>query len=86
MTTDAPGDPYLSEHIRNAIAQDPDVNELGIAVAVVGTRVFVTGTVATVERRDRIAALIAERFPELEVRNDVTVPQVGGRPVRETIG
>ena len=53
MTT-PPGDPYLAERIRTAIAQDARVNELGIAVTIVGDRVFVTGTVPTAERRDGI--------------------------------
>ena len=85
MTGSSPTDPYLAEHIRTAFAQDPRVNELGLTVTVVGGRVFVTGTVPTVERREGVATVIAEQFPELELHNDVTVQQVGAQPSRETL-
>ncbi len=81
----APDDPYLSERIRAALAHDPRVNDLGLQVRLVGSRVFVTGTVATDERRASVAAVIAERFPDLEIHNDVTVQQVGSAPARETL-
>ncbi len=80
-----PGDPYLAERIRTALAQDSRVNELGVQVRLVGVRVFVTGTVATTERRRAIARVIAERFPDLELHNDVTVQDIGGGPSRETL-
>jgi len=84
MTTTTP-DAYLGERIRNALAQDPRVNELGIQVTLVGTRVFVTGSVATHERRDCVAIVIAEQFPDLELHNDVTVQSVERAPGRETL-
>jgi osmotically-inducible protein OsmY len=78
-------DPYLGERIRTALAQDSRVNELGVQVAIVGRRVFVTGTVATMERQEAVAIVIAEGFPDLEIHNDVTVQEVGARPSRETL-
>ena len=82
----APGnDPYLAERIRTALAQDRRVNELGVHVTLVGTRVFVTGTVATAARRCGIASVVAEQFPDLELHNDVTVQEVGAAPARETL-
>lgn len=84
MTTE-PHDPYLGERIRTALAQDSRVNELGVQVRLVGHRVFVTGTVATAERQQAIAIVIAEGFPDLEVHNDVTVQEVGAHPTRETL-
>ncbi len=84
MTASGP-DPYLGERIRAALAHDGRVNELGVQVTLVGARVFVTGTVATEERVQAIALVIAEQFPELELTNDVTVQQVGSTPVRETL-
>jgi osmotically-inducible protein OsmY len=85
MTAAPPSDPYLTERIRTAIAQDARVNELGITVALVGERVFVTGTVLTAERREGIAAVIAEQFPTLELHNDVTVQEIGSHPTPETL-
>jgi hypothetical protein len=90
-------DPYILERMtatrlnelrvvtRTALAQDSRVNELGIQVTLVGTRVFVTGIVATDERRHGVALVIAEQFPDLELQNDVTVQHVGAKPVRETL-
>jgi len=78
-------DPYLSERIRTALAHDARVNELGLQVHLVGTLVFVTGTVATAERRMAVTVVMAEQFPDLELRNDVIVQQVGTVPSRETL-
>ena len=78
-------DPYLAERIRTAFAHDPRVNELGLTVTLVGGRVFVTGTVPTTERRDGVATVIAEQFPDLELHNDVTVQHVGTHPTTETL-
>ena len=85
MSATPASDPYLAERIRTAIAQDARVNELGVTVTIVGDRVFMTGTVLTAERRDGIAAVIAEQFPTLELHNDVAVQQVGSHPTPETI-
>jgi osmotically-inducible protein OsmY len=83
--TSPENDPYLAERIRTALAQDDRVNELGVHVTLVGSRVFVTGTVATAERQRGIASVLAEQFPELEAHNDVTVQEVGATPARETL-
>ena len=81
----SPGDPYLSERIRTALVHDARVNELGLQVTLVGVRAFVTGTVASEERRTGIAMVIAELFPDLELHNDVAVQQVGAAPPRESL-
>ena len=72
---------YLVAHVREALACDGRVNELDIDVTVAGGRVFLTGCVATQERKDRISAVLAERFPEYVVENEVTVSAAGA--VRE---
>jgi osmotically-inducible protein OsmY len=84
MTTET-HDPYLAERIRTALAQDSRVNDLGVHVTLVGSRVFVTGTVATPERQQAVTTVIAEQFPDLEVHNDVTVQEVHAHPARETL-
>jgi hypothetical protein len=43
-------------------------------VEIVAGKVFVTGTVATDERRQAISAIVAEMVPEHELHNDVVVP------------
>jgi len=83
--SEPPADAYLAERIRTALAQDPRVNELGLQVVIVGARAFVTGSVATLERKDGIASVFHELFPALGLQNDVTVQDIGARPARETI-
>ena len=83
--SDPPADAYLAERIRTALAQDARVNELGLQIVIVGGRAFVTGSVATPERKDGIASVFQERFPALGLQNDVTVQDIGARPARETI-
>ena len=82
VTTDP--DPYLAERIRTALIQDPRVNEQGLAVTLVGRRVFLAGTVATADRQRSISDVIREQWPDLEIHNDVAVQGVG-RGDRETI-
>jgi osmotically-inducible protein OsmY len=83
--SDQPADAYVAERIRTALAQDPRVNELGIHVVIVGGRAIVSGSVATVGRRDAITTIVHEQFPDLGLQNDVTVQDVGARPARETM-
>ena len=44
-------DEYLAQHVRDALAEDPRVSELGISVTVAGDHVYLGGQVATNERR-----------------------------------
>lgn len=82
--TDAPTDPYLVERIREALAADLRVNELGIAVTLAGARVFITGLVAHPARKRGISEVLRERFPDLEVCNDVSVQELAP-PGREEV-
>jgi hypothetical protein len=67
-------DEYLCEQIRQAVAHDERVGEFDLQVEIVAGKVFVTGTVATDERRQAISAIVAEMIPEHELHNDVVVP------------
>ncbi|HEX2241061.1 MAG TPA: BON domain-containing protein [Actinomycetota bacterium] len=64
---------YLAAHIREALAQDPRVNDLNIQVNVAGRKLFLTGNVPTEERCKTIAAVVRELVPDYEVHNEVTV-------------
>ncbi len=66
-------DSYVCERVRRALAADPRVGELGITVRVVGRRAFVSGSVATPERRQAISTVVTEVLPAYEVQNDVAV-------------
>lgn len=74
MTENLPPDEeYLAQHLRDALAEDPRVGELGIVVSVVDGHVYLSGEVATTERRRAIAAVTAEVLPDHQVHNGVGV-------------
>ena len=64
---------YLAQHLRDALAEDPRVSELGIVVTVVGGHVYLSGEVATAERRQAIAEVATEVLPDHQLHNDVGV-------------
>ncbi len=67
-------DEYVCEQVRQALAHDDRVGELNIQVTLAAGRVFVTGSVATEDRRAAITVIVAEMLPDHEVHNDVVVP------------
>jgi osmotically-inducible protein OsmY len=74
--THAPDPPqYVAERIRSALAADPRVAELGIAVKIVGNRVQLTGAVATRDRRQLVEEVVRQLMPEHEVQNEIQVQQ-----------
>jgi osmotically-inducible protein OsmY len=77
--------PYVSEQVREALARDPRVNELGIAVTIVERKVFLHGVVSTVERQQQIAVVVGELLPDHEVHNDVRVDEPGAPLPPETL-
>jgi predicted nucleotidyltransferase len=72
-----PPEPYLGERVRAALATDRRTSELGLGVRVCSGRLFLSGVVASEERRDAVLSVIAERWPSLEVRNDLRVQRLG---------
>jgi hypothetical protein len=76
---------YLAAHVREALATDPRVSELGLQVRIVSGRVFVHGVVPTNERRDAISVVVAELLPELEIHNATTVESPAVANGAETI-
>ena len=66
-------DEYLAQHVREALAQDPRVADLAITVTAEPGRVYLSGEVATEERRNTIGAVAGELLPDHDVRNQVTV-------------
>lgn len=66
-------DVYTVEHVRDALAHDDRVNELGVHVTMTPTGVFLTGDVPTAERRDAITEVVRELLPDAEIHNQTTV-------------
>jgi hypothetical protein len=75
---------YLVEHIQTALADR--VGELGVKVALTGAGVFLTGEVASAERRDAIAAAVADVAPDRPVHNQTTVMDYPEPAGTETVG
>jgi len=73
-----PTDPpqYVAERIRSALASDRRVSEIGIGVKIVGTRVQLSGAVATRERRALVEEVVRELLPDHDVQNDVVVQEM----------
>jgi len=65
---------YREQHVREALARDPRVNELGISVRLASGKLFLAGAVASDERRRAAAAVVAELCPDLEIHNGLRVP------------
>ena len=68
-------EPYVVDHAKTALACDPRVGLLDATVTVIGTAVVVTGQVETPERRDAIAAVLAETLPGFRIDNRVTITE-----------
>lgn len=66
-------DEYLAEHVREALAHDPRVADLGITVTVEPGTVRLSGEVATEERREAVGVVAREVGTGYEILNDVTV-------------
>ena len=64
---------YAAERIRSALAADPRVAELGVAVKIVGNRVQLGGAVATRDRRQLVEEIVRGLMPDHEVQNDIRV-------------
>jgi BON domain-containing protein len=78
--------PYLVQHIQDALASDPRARELGVDAQVVGDHVVLTGTVATPELREAIGVVVGEVVEregghegggELDVVNELAVMSTG---------
>ena len=67
---------YLAAHVEEALAVDPRVGEQALHVHVHGDVLVIEGTAATEERRVGVDAVCADLFPEVRVRNRVTVLQL----------
>jgi osmotically-inducible protein OsmY len=64
---------YVVAHVREAIAHDPHLSELNVDVSVQGGKVFLTGVVATPERRRALTEVVRAVAPEHEICNETEV-------------
>ena len=85
MTGEPVPEAYLVERIREALAHDPNVAELGIQVRVTADMVFLTGDVASPERREAVRSVVEPLVDGRTVRNGITVVPVAQAGVEEII-
>ncbi|HTJ75268.1 MAG TPA: BON domain-containing protein [Acidimicrobiales bacterium] len=76
---------YARQRLRDALATDTRVAELGVQVRTVAGKVFLTGQVPTEERRQAVGVVAAEILPEFEVHNETVVTPVADAPRVEEI-
>jgi osmotically-inducible protein OsmY len=62
----------LTEHTRQALAEDPRLGQLDIGITLRGGRALLTGHVATRDRRELLGAVAAEHLPGYEIDNATT--------------
>lgn len=64
---------YLVERVRDALAHDERVAERDVHVRVLGSRVYLQGTVTTPERRDAATQVAREVVADHQVVNEMMV-------------
>lgn len=75
---------YVVGHVKQALAEEAGMGELDLEVAVRDDRVFISGEVATEERRRAITDLLETMLPDYEIHNQVAVTDVEGpRPAED---
>lgn len=66
---------YVVAHVREAIACDPQLNELHIDVSVAAGKIFLNGVVGTEQRRKALTEVVRSIAPDHEVCNETEVGQ-----------
>ena len=78
-------DDYAIQRLRDALATDERVAEMGVQVRMAAGKVFLTGQVATAERQQAVGMVATEVLPDYEVHNETVVTVVGDQPRVERI-
>jgi hypothetical protein len=74
-------DEYAVQRLREALATDERVAEMGVQVRVAaGSKVFLTGQVPTEERQQAVGLVAAEVLPDYEIHNETVVTELGDHP------
>ena len=63
----------LTEETRRALAEDPRLGQLDVAITLRGHRALLTGHVVTRDRQDLVAAVVAEHLPGYDIDNATTI-------------
>ena len=71
---------YAIQRLREALATDERVAEMGLEVRIAAGKVFLTGQVPTEERQHAVGVVAGEILPEYEVHNETVVTELGDQP------
>jgi hypothetical protein len=67
---------YIVGHLQTALATDPRVNCLDIKVMVTNDKVHLTGSVLSEHRKQSVQEVVAELYPHLDIKNELTTIEV----------
>ena len=73
-------DEYVIAHVREGLAGDGRVAELGLEVTVAGGAIVLHGRVSSAAQREQAAAVAADRAPGYAVRNELEVVDASAPP------
>lgn len=77
---------YLSERIRQSLAEDPRTNTLDVEIRVVGDRIILLGQVQSELRRTNVEQVTRELAPEtMNILNELRVLCFAQDPEQEVI-
>jgi Flp pilus assembly secretin CpaC len=76
---------YLAGKLQEALAVDERVNALDIKVTIAHGRVHLTGQVPTRERHAAAQRIAQEMLPDFEIRNEISVLQLGAAEKPEAL-
>ena len=71
---------YAIQRIRDALAADERVAEMGVQVRIAAGKVFLTGQIPTEERQQAVGVVAGEILPEYEIHNETVVTELGDQP------
>lgn len=66
-------DPYLVERVRDRLAVDDRVGELGLVLRLMSGRLFITGSVPTEECRRAITEIVADAAGTVVIVNETVI-------------
>lgn len=63
-------DPYLAQHLKEALSRDPRVSGLGVGVSITTDAVVLTGTLGSSAQQAAAIAVVRELLPTYSVRDE----------------
>ena len=75
---------YRAERVRESLACDPGVSELGLEVVIVDERIVLRGAVTSERRKAHVLEHVQRLCPDLEIGDELRVDVLRG-PKTETL-